>query len=95
MLAKTNSLNSSTLENGKPLAQSQGEIGMTIDHLKWFAEEARRAYGRVIPHQVDGKRHMVIKSPIGVVAAISPWNFPLVLGIRKVAPASQRVAPWF
>lgn len=76
-----------TLENGKPLAQSQGEIGMTIDHLKWFAEEARRAYGRVIPHQVDGKRNVVIKSPIGVVGAISPWNFPLVLGIRKVAPA--------
>ncbi len=76
-----------TLENGKPLAQSQGEIGMTIDHLKWFAEEARRAYGRMIPHQVDGKRNVVIKSPIGVVGAISPWNFPLVLGVRKVAPA--------
>ena len=76
-----------TLENGKPLAQSQGEIGMTIDHLKWFAEEARRAYGRMIPHQVEGKRNVVIKSPIGVVGAISPWNFPLVLGVRKVAPA--------
>jgi succinate-semialdehyde dehydrogenase/glutarate-semialdehyde dehydrogenase len=76
-----------TLENGKPLAQSQGEIGMTIDHLKWFAEEARRAYGRMIPHQADGKRNVVIKSPIGVVGAISPWNFPLVLGVRKVAPA--------
>ncbi|MCX6552144.1 MAG: NAD-dependent succinate-semialdehyde dehydrogenase [Acidobacteria bacterium] len=76
-----------TLENGKPLAQSQGEVTMTVDHLRWFAEEARRAYGRVIPNQVDGKRHLVIKSPMGVVGAISPWNFPLVLAVRKVAPA--------
>jgi succinate-semialdehyde dehydrogenase / glutarate-semialdehyde dehydrogenase len=76
-----------SLENGKPLAQSVGEVAMTVDHLRWFAEEARRAYGRIVPQQVDGKRHMVIKSPIGVVGAISPWNFPLVLGIRKAAPA--------
>lgn len=76
-----------TMENGKPLAQSVGEVGMTVDHLHWFAEEGRRAYGRMIPHQTDGKRNMVIKTPIGVVAAIAPWNFPLVLAIRKVAPA--------
>jgi succinate-semialdehyde dehydrogenase/glutarate-semialdehyde dehydrogenase len=76
-----------TLENGKPLAQSQGEMAMTIDHLRWFAEEARRGYGRIIPPQADGKRHLVIKSPLGVVAAISPWNFPLVLAVRKIAPA--------
>jgi len=76
-----------TLENGKPLAQSQGEIGMTLDHLTWFAEEARRGYGRIIPPQVDGKRHLVLKTPMGVVAAISPWNFPLVLAVRKIAPA--------
>ncbi len=76
-----------TLENGKPLAQSQGEVAMSIDHLGWFAEEARRAYGRVVPQQVDGKRHLVIKTPMGVVAAISPWNFPLVLALRKLAPA--------
>ena len=76
-----------TMENGKPLAQSLGEIGMTLDHLRWFAEEARRAYGRIVPNQVDGKRHMVIKSPLGVVGAISPWNFPLVLAVRKIAPA--------
>jgi succinate-semialdehyde dehydrogenase/glutarate-semialdehyde dehydrogenase len=76
-----------TLENGKPLAQSQGEVAFTVDHLHWFAEEARRAYGRVAPQQVDGKRHMVIKSPMGVVGAITPWNFPLVLGVRKAAPA--------
>lgn len=76
-----------TLENGKPLAQSQGEVGMTVDHLRWFAEEARRAYGRVVPNQVDGKRHLVIKTPMGVVGAITPWNFPLVLAVRKMAPA--------
>ncbi|MEN9573344.1 MAG: hypothetical protein RL514_1199 [Verrucomicrobiota bacterium] len=76
-----------TLENGKPLVQSVGEVAMTMDHLRWFAEEARRGYGRVIPPQAEGKRHLVIKSPIGVVAAISPWNFPLVLAVRKVAAA--------
>ncbi len=76
-----------TEENGKPLAQSAGETAMTIDHLRWFAEEARRGYGRTIPPQADGKRHVVIKTPIGVVAAISPWNFPLVLAVRKVAAA--------
>jgi len=76
-----------TMENGKPLAQSLGEVAMSVDHLNWFAEEARRAYGSVVPHQTKGKRHLVIKTPIGVVAAISPWNFPLVLAVRKVAPA--------
>jgi succinate-semialdehyde dehydrogenase / glutarate-semialdehyde dehydrogenase len=82
-----------TLENGKPLAQSKGEVAMTIDHLGWFAEEARRAYGRIVPPQVDGKRHFVVKSPIGVVAAISPWNFPLVLAVRKIAPALAAGCP--
>ena len=76
-----------TLENGKPLGQSKAELALSIDHLRWFAEEARRAYGRVVPHQVEGKRHLVIKSPMGVVGAISPWNFPLLLSVRKVAPA--------
>lgn len=82
-----------TLENGKPLAQSLGEIGMTLDHLRWFAEEARRAYGRTIPHQIDGKRHLVVKTPVGVVGAISPWNFPLVLAVRKIAPALAAGCP--
>ena len=76
-----------TMENGKPLAQSVGEVALSVDHLRWCAEEARRAYGRWIPHQVSGKRNMVIKSPVGVVGAISPWNFPLVLAVRKIAPA--------
>ena len=76
-----------TLENGKPLAQSQTEVAFAVDHLRWFTEEARRAYGRVVPQQAPGKRHLVIKSPMGVVGAITPWNFPLVLGVRKAAPA--------
>ncbi|HEX7009064.1 MAG TPA: aldehyde dehydrogenase family protein, partial [Phycisphaeraceae bacterium] len=82
-----------TRENGKPLAQSRGEVAMAVDHLHWFAEEARRAYGRVVPHQAPGKRHLVIKSPIGVVGAISPWNFPLVLAVRKAAPALAAGCP--
>ena len=82
-----------TLENGKPLAQSKGEMAMTEDHLRWFAEEGRRAYGRLIPHQAQGKRNMVVKTPIGVVGAISPWNFPLVLAVRKAAPAMAAGCP--
>jgi succinate-semialdehyde dehydrogenase / glutarate-semialdehyde dehydrogenase len=82
-----------TLENGKPLAQSKGEVAMTEDHLRWFAEEARRAYGRLIPHQVASKRNLVVKTPIGVVGAIAPWNFPLVLAVRKAAPALAAGCP--
>src|ERR1044071_1034129 len=82
-----------TLENGKPLTQSQGEVAMAEDHLRWFGEEARRAYGRVIPHQVEDKRHLTLKTPIGVVGAISPWNFPLVLAVRKMAPALAAGCP--
>lgn len=80
-----------TLQNGKPLAQSYAEVAGSVDHLRWFAEEGRRTYGRVIPHQAEGKRHLVIHVPIGVAAAISPWNFPLLLAVRKVAPA---MAAW-
>jgi len=82
-----------TLENGKPLPQSRAEVAMSIDHLQWFAEEGRRAYGRVVPHQVEGKRHLVLRTPVGVVGAISPWNFPLVLAVRKVAPALAAGCP--
>jgi succinate-semialdehyde dehydrogenase/glutarate-semialdehyde dehydrogenase len=82
-----------TMENGKPLAQSKGEVGMTIDHFRWFAEEGRRAYGRWVPNQMDGKRHLVIKNPVGVVGAIAPWNFPLVLAARKVGPAMAAGCP--
>lgn len=76
-----------TAENGKPLAQSKGEVAMSSDHLRWFAEEAKRAYGKVIPHQVPGKRHLTVKSPVGSVGIICPWNFPLVLIVRKAAAA--------
>jgi succinate-semialdehyde dehydrogenase/glutarate-semialdehyde dehydrogenase len=55
-------------ENGKPLAQSLGEVAMSVDHLQWFAEEGRRAYGRIIPPQAEGKRNLVVKTPVGVVA---------------------------
>ena len=66
---------------------------MSVDHLQWFAEEGRRAYGRIIPPQADGKRNLVMKTPIGVVGAISPWNFPLMLAVRKVAPALAAGCP--
>jgi succinate-semialdehyde dehydrogenase / glutarate-semialdehyde dehydrogenase len=66
---------------------------LAVDHLRWFAEEARRAYGRVVPQQMETKRHLVIKSPVGVVGAISPWNFPLMLAVRKVAPALAAGCP--
>jgi succinate-semialdehyde dehydrogenase / glutarate-semialdehyde dehydrogenase len=82
-----------TLENGKPLAQSRGEVAMSVDHLQWYAEEARRAYGRVVPQQAEGKRHLVLKQPVGVVGAIAPWNFPLVLAVRKIAPALAAGCP--
>jgi succinate-semialdehyde dehydrogenase / glutarate-semialdehyde dehydrogenase len=82
-----------TMEAGKPLSQSKGEVAGSVDHLRWFAEECRRAYGRIIPNQVAGKRHLVIKTPIGVVGAISPWNFPLILAVRKVAPALAAGCP--
>ena len=82
-----------TLENGKPLAQSRAEVAMSVDHLRWFGGEAGRAYGRVVPNQVPGKRHLAIRSPVGVVGAISPWNFPLVLAMRKVAPALAAGCP--
>jgi succinate-semialdehyde dehydrogenase/glutarate-semialdehyde dehydrogenase len=82
-----------TMENGKPLAQSKGEVAGSVDHLRWFAEECRRAYGRIIPHQAAGKRNLVLKSPVGVVGAIAPWNFPLILSVRKVAPALAAGCP--
>ncbi|HUZ17385.1 MAG TPA: NAD-dependent succinate-semialdehyde dehydrogenase [Spirochaetia bacterium] len=82
-----------TRENGKPISQSRGEVNVAADHFRWFAEEARRAYGRVIPNQAQGKRHLVVRTPIGVVVAISPWNFPLVLAARKAAPALAAGCP--
>src|SRR5438552_2548358 len=82
-----------TQENGKPVTQSHGEIAMAVDHLRWFSGEARRGYGRVIPPVVDEKRHLTLRMPVGVVGAISPWNFPLMLAVRKVAPALAAGCP--
>jgi succinate-semialdehyde dehydrogenase/glutarate-semialdehyde dehydrogenase len=76
-----------TQEQGKPLAEAKGETLHSADTFEWFAEEGKRAYGQVIPNSVQGKRHLVIKHPVGVVAAISPWNFPITLQARKLAPA--------
>ena len=76
-----------TAEQGKPLAEAEGEIAYAAAFIEWFAEEARRAYGDVIPgHQAD-KRILVLKQPVGVVAAVTPWNFPAAMVTRKVAPA--------
>ena len=82
-----------TLESGKPISQSQGEVAISVDHLHWFAEEARRVYGRIVPQQSEAKRHLVIKSPVGVVGAICPWNFPLMLAVRKIAAALAAGCP--
>ena len=76
-----------TAEQGKPLAESRGEITYAASFIEWFAEEAKRAYGDTIPSpQADG-RILVLKEPIGVVAAITPWNFPAGMITRKAAPA--------
>jgi succinate-semialdehyde dehydrogenase/glutarate-semialdehyde dehydrogenase len=76
-----------TLEQGKPLPESKAEILHSADTFEWFAEEGKRAYGQIIPNSVPFKRHMTLKHPVGVVAAISPWNFPITLQARKIAPA--------
>ena len=76
-----------TMEQGKPLAESKAEILHSADTFEWFGEEGKRAYGQVIPNSLPGKRHMTIKHPVGVVGAISPWNFPIALQARKMAPA--------
>jgi succinate-semialdehyde dehydrogenase/glutarate-semialdehyde dehydrogenase len=76
-----------TLEQGKPLAEAKAEVLHSADTFEWFAEEGKRAYGQVIPNSLPGKRHLTVKHPVGVVAAISPWNFPVTLQARKLAPA--------
>ncbi|QQE91355.1 NAD-dependent succinate-semialdehyde dehydrogenase [Azotobacter chroococcum] len=74
-------------EQGKPLAESRGEIAYGASFIEWFAEEAKRIYGDVIPHDKQGRRLVVIKQPIGVVAAVTPWNFPNAMITRKAGPA--------
>src|SRR5262252_569517 len=76
-----------TLEQGKPLTESRGEVAYAAAFLEWFGEEAKRVYGDTIPgHQTD-KRIVVLKQPVGVVACITPWNFPLAMITRKAGPA--------
>jgi succinate-semialdehyde dehydrogenase / glutarate-semialdehyde dehydrogenase len=76
-----------TLEQGKPLAESMGEIVYAASFIEWFAEEARRVYGDTVPASFPEKRIMVIKRPVGVTAAITPWNFPAAMITRKLGPA--------
>jgi succinate-semialdehyde dehydrogenase/glutarate-semialdehyde dehydrogenase len=76
-----------TVEQGKPLAESRGEVAYAAGFVEWFGEEAKRVYGDTIPGHQPDKRILVIKQPVGVVACITPWNFPLAMITRKAAPA--------
>ena len=82
-----------TAEQGKPLAEAKGEVGYGASFIEWFAEEAKRVYGETIPTTDNNKRYIVIKQPIGVCAAITPWNFPIAMITRKVAPALAAGCP--
>ncbi|HSS64979.1 MAG TPA: NADP-dependent succinate-semialdehyde dehydrogenase [Gammaproteobacteria bacterium] len=82
-----------TTEQGKPLTESRGEIAYAASFIEWFAEEAKRIYGDVINHPLPGKRIVVLKQPIGVVASITPWNFPAAMITRKCAPALAAGCP--
>ena len=76
-----------TSEQGKPLSEARGEILYGASFLEWFAEEAKRVYGDTIPGHTESARIIVLKQPVGVVGAITPWNFPNAMIARKVAPA--------
>ncbi|WP_375593644.1 NADP-dependent succinate-semialdehyde dehydrogenase [Algihabitans albus] len=82
-----------TMEQGKPLTESRGEIAYGASFVEWFAEEAKRIYGDVIPGHQPDKRIVVLKQPVGVVAAITPWNFPNAMITRKAAPALAAGCP--
>ena len=75
-----------TAEQGKPLAESKGEIAYAASFIEWFAEEGKRVYGDTIPQNARGRRIIVQKEPIGVFAAITPWNFPAAMITRKAGP---------
>ena len=76
-----------TAEQGKPLTESRGEVGYANSFIRWFAEEGKRVYGDVIPANQTQLRHVILKQPVGVCAAITPWNFPAAMITRKAAPA--------
>ncbi len=80
-------------EQGKPLAEAMGEIAYGASFIEWYAEEAKRVYGDIIPNTVPDRRLLVIKQPIGVVCAITPWNFPTAMITRKAAPALAAGCP--
>lgn len=82
-----------TREQGKPLAEAKGEIAYAASFLEWFAEEGKRVYGDTIPHHLPGRRILVLKEPIGVTAAITPWNFPSAMITRKAGPALAAGCP--
>ena len=82
-----------TAEQGKPLAEARGEVVYGASFIEWFAEEARRVCGETIPTTDNGKRYLVLKQPVGVCAAITPWNFPIAMITRKVAPALAAGCP--
>ena len=82
-----------TAEQGKPLAEAKGEVGYGASFLEWFAEEGRRIYGETVPSTDPSKRFLVLKQPVGVCAAITPWNFPIAMITRKVAPALAAGCP--
>ena len=81
-----------TTEQGKPLAEAKLEILFAADMIDWFAEESRRTYGRVIPARAEGVYQLVVKEPVGPVAAFSPWNFPVNQAVRKVSAALAKSA---
>src|SRR5271167_2216442 len=88
MLANTDDLAViMTAEQGKPLAESKGEVAYAASFIEWFAEEGKRVYGDTIPQNQRGRRIIVLRQPVGVVAAITPWNFPSAMITRKAAPA--------
>ena len=76
-----------TAEQGKPLAEARGEVNYAASFIEWFSEEAKRVYGEVIPAPMTDRRLLVLKQPVGVTAAITPWNFPIAMITRKAAPA--------
>ncbi|MER2057962.1 MAG: NAD-dependent succinate-semialdehyde dehydrogenase [Niallia sp.] len=76
-----------TTEMGKPIAEAKGEVNLAADYLEWYAEEGKRVYGDTIPSSSESKRIIVLRQPVGVVGAITPWNFPIAMLARKIAPA--------
>lgn len=82
-----------TTEQGKPLAESRGELGLGLSYVDWFAEEGKRIYGEVIPSPWPGKQPITMRQPIGVTAAITPWNFPMSMIARKASPALAAGCP--